>query len=128
MSGDSQNDSVTVDALSVSDGAYTLFVADFDDTAAAWEAYEFLKGVEDGRHLEIESVIVVKRGDDGKIEVQKATDHSTERARRRTAGRHCSWAFRPRRTRVGSGRRRDPQGAGQGEPRRRVCCRQGCRG
>ncbi len=70
---------VTADALAVSDGAYTLFVADFDDTAAAWDAYEFLKSLEDGRHLEIESVVVVKRGDDGVIEIQKTTDHSTAR-------------------------------------------------
>jgi len=79
MSEDSQNDVVNADALAVSDGAYTLFVADFDDTSAAWDAYEFLKGLEDGRHLEIESVIVVKREDDGTIEVQKSTDHSTAR-------------------------------------------------
>ena len=70
---------VTADALAVSDGAYTLFIADFDDTAAAWDAYEFLKSLEDGRHLEIESVVVVKRDADGKIEIQKATDHSTAR-------------------------------------------------
>ena len=79
MSEDSQNDAVNADALAVSDGAYTLFVADFDDTAAAWDAYEFLKSLEDGRHLEIESVIVVKRDADGKLEVQKSTDHSTVR-------------------------------------------------
>jgi uncharacterized membrane protein len=65
--------------FAVSDGAYALIVADFSDTDTAWEAYELLMSVEDGRHLEIESVIVVKRGDDGIIEVQKATDHSTRR-------------------------------------------------
>lgn len=65
--------------FAVSDGAYALIVADFSDTETAWEAYELLQSVEDGRHLEIESVIVVKRGDDGVIEVQKATDHSTRR-------------------------------------------------
>jgi len=65
--------------FAVSDGAYALIVADFSDTETAWEAYELLQSVEDGRHLEIESVIIVKRGDDGVIEVQKATDHSTRR-------------------------------------------------
>jgi uncharacterized membrane protein len=65
--------------VAVSDGAYTLLVADFNDTDMAWEAYELLKSIEDGRTLEIESVVVVKRGDDGKLEVQKATDHSTGR-------------------------------------------------
>ena len=66
-----------VAAAAVSDGAYTLFVADFPDTDTAWEAYEALKSVEDGRHVEIDGVIVVKREADGTLEVQKATDHST---------------------------------------------------
>ena len=74
-----ETDEVAIEALAVSDGAYTLVVADFDDTDAAWAAYELLKSIEDGRSLEIESVIVVKRGDDGKLEIQKATDHSTGR-------------------------------------------------
>lgn len=61
----------------VTDGAYTLLVADFADTESAWQAYETLKSVEDGRTVDIEGVVVVKRGQDGKVEVQKATDHST---------------------------------------------------
>ncbi len=72
-------DEIVVDAAAVTDGAYTLFVADFDDADAAWAAYELLKSIEDGRTVEIESVLVVKRDADGKIEVQKATDHSTRR-------------------------------------------------
>lgn len=68
-----------IEAVALTDGAYTLVVADFDDTAAAWEAYEFLKSIEDGRTLEIESVVVVNRNEDGKLEIQKATDHSTGR-------------------------------------------------
>lgn len=70
---------VNVEAVAVSDGGYTLVVADFDDTDTAWSAYEVLKSVEDGRSVKIESVIVVTRGDDGKLEIQKATDHSTGR-------------------------------------------------
>ena len=70
---------VVMAADAVSDGAYTLLVADFADTASAFEAYDALKAVEDGRHVEIEGVIVVKRESDGKIEVQKATDHTTRR-------------------------------------------------
>ncbi len=73
------SEDMNIEAVAVSDGAYTLLVADFDDTQAAWDAYELLKSVEDGRHLEIESVIVVKREDDGTLEVQKTTDHSTRR-------------------------------------------------
>ena len=63
----------------VTDGAYTLFAADFSDIESAWEAYEALKSIEDGRHVEIEGVVVVKREADGTLEVQKATDHSTKR-------------------------------------------------
>ena len=70
---------VVVDAAVVSDGATTLFVADFDDTDTAQEAYEALKSLEDGRHFAIDGVIVVKRDADGTIHVQEATDHSTRR-------------------------------------------------
>jgi uncharacterized membrane protein len=77
----SENESTTAEtevaAAAVTDGAYTLFVADFADTSTAWESYEALKAVEDGRSVEIEGVIVLKREADGKLEVQKATDHST---------------------------------------------------
>jgi len=68
---------LTVEATAISDGAYTLFVADFNDTETAWEAYELLKEVEDGKRVEIEGVLVIKREADGKLEVQKVTDHST---------------------------------------------------
>jgi uncharacterized membrane protein len=61
----------------VTDGAYTLLVADFADPEAAWQAYEDLKSIEDGATVDIEGVVVVKRGADGEVEVQKATDHST---------------------------------------------------
>lgn len=66
-------------AAAVTDGAYTLFVADFADTDTAWQAYESLEAVEDGRSIEVDGVIVVKRDADGKLEIQKATDHSTRR-------------------------------------------------
>src|SRR4051812_18051536 len=61
-----------------SDGAYTLIVADFADPATAQEAYEALKSLEDGRNVAIEGVVVVKRDADGKLDVQRATDHSTK--------------------------------------------------
>jgi len=70
---------LTVDAAAISDGAYTLFVADFNDTETAWEAYELLKEIEDGKSVEIEGVLVIKRDVGGEVEVQKATDHSTRR-------------------------------------------------
>ena len=68
---------VTVACAAVSDGAYTLFVADFSDTDTAWDAYQELKSLEDGATVAIDGVIVVKRESDGALEVQKATDHST---------------------------------------------------
>jgi uncharacterized membrane protein len=61
----------------VSDGAYTLIVADFADTESAWDAYEALKSVEDGRTVAIDGVVVVKREADGTLHIQEATDHST---------------------------------------------------
>jgi uncharacterized membrane protein len=78
MSDETNTPDLEVSAAAVSDGAYTLLVADFSDTSTAWEAYEALKSVEDGRSVEIEGVIVVNRSADGKLEVQKATDHSTK--------------------------------------------------
>ena len=63
----------------MSDGATTLFVADFSDTDTAWEADQALKSIEDGRTVAIDGVIVVKREDDGKLVIQKATDHSTKK-------------------------------------------------
>ena len=61
-----------------SDGAYTLIVADFADTATARKAYEALDAVEDGHTVAFEGVVVVKREGDGRLEIQKATDHSTK--------------------------------------------------
>ncbi|KRF00004.1 hypothetical protein ASG88_11385 [Nocardioides sp. Soil777] len=78
MSDDSNTPDREMKAAAVSDGAYTLLVADFSDTSTAWEAYEALKSVEDGRTVEIEGVIVVNRSTDGTLEIQKATDHSTK--------------------------------------------------
>ena len=78
MSDETNTPDLDVNAALVSDGAYTLLVADFSDTSTAWEAYEALKSVEDGRTVEIEGVIVVNRSADGKLEIQKATDHSTK--------------------------------------------------
>lgn len=55
MSEDSMPDAeLSAEVVAVSDGAYTLIAADFDDTQAAWDAYELLKSIEDGRHVEIE--------------------------------------------------------------------------
>lgn len=71
------DEAVDVTAAGVSDGAYTLLAADFADTDTALTAYEALKEVEDGATVKIDGVVVVRRNADGKLEVQKATDHST---------------------------------------------------
>ena len=48
MSEDQTNPETTdVVAAAITDGAYTLFVADFADTDTAWEAYEALKSLEE---------------------------------------------------------------------------------
>jgi uncharacterized membrane protein len=78
MPGTSSPDTPDVDVVAgVSDGAYCLVVADFADTKSAWSAYEDLRSVEDGRTVEIEGVVVVKRDEAGELDIQKATDHST---------------------------------------------------
>lgn len=79
MSTDPSDSDLSVTAAAVTDGAYALIVADFNDVDAAWEAYELLKSVEDGATVKIEGVIVVKKDEAGKFDVQKATDHSTRR-------------------------------------------------
>ena len=68
-----------VDAVAIIDGAYVLFVADFTDADAAWEAYEKLQEVEDEIPLQVEGVLVLKRSTSGELEIQKVTDPSTRR-------------------------------------------------
>lgn len=63
----------------ISDGAYTLFVADFDEEDSAWAAYQSLKSAQDGVTVKIEGVVVVKRDENGKVSILKATDHSTKK-------------------------------------------------
>jgi uncharacterized membrane protein len=75
------DDTTDVSAAVVTDGAYALVVADFSDIDAAWEAYDELDRAVDAASLkiEIEGVLVLKKGGDGTVEVQKLTDHSTRR-------------------------------------------------
>jgi uncharacterized membrane protein len=63
----------------MTDGVYTLVIADFADADTALQAYELLKSAEDGRTVDVEGAIVVSRSVDGKLEVQHATEHSTRR-------------------------------------------------
>ena len=76
-SADAPADETTdVAAAVITDGTYALVVADFSDIDAAWEAYEQLDHVVDTSSLKIEGVLVLKKGDDGSVEVQKVTDRS----------------------------------------------------
>ncbi|HET6967173.1 MAG TPA: DUF1269 domain-containing protein [Ornithinibacter sp.] len=68
------------EVAAMSEGATTLFVADFDDAETAWQAYEALRSIEDGGH--VAGVVVVRREADGRLEVQTATDHSTTKGLR----------------------------------------------
>lgn len=71
--------SVNVDAAMMGGGGVALFVADFDDLDAAWEAYDLLRAAADGSRLSIEGVIVFRKLDHGSVEVQKVTDRRTKR-------------------------------------------------
>jgi len=73
------SDDVIMAAAAVTDGAYTLLIADFGDTEVAEEAYEALKKVEDDATVKIEGAVVVKREAEGEVKVVTATDRSTRR-------------------------------------------------
>ena len=57
-----------------SEGSYTLFIADFGDVDIAWTAFDAVKAVDGGRQDEVEGVLVVIRGDNGKLEVHRVHD------------------------------------------------------
>lgn len=66
-----------VEGAVVSDGAYSVIVADFSSEETAKQAYKALKDLDDDKAVKVEGVLVVKREEDGDIKVQKMTDHST---------------------------------------------------
>jgi len=51
---------LAVTAAAITDGAYTLFVADSATPDTTWAAYQELKSLEDGATVAIDGVIVVK--------------------------------------------------------------------
>ena len=118
MSDDQPTDVVAA----LSDGAYTLLVADFTDTDTAWAAYETLKEVADGKTLDIEGVIVVKRDADGNARdpeghgPQHAPWARLGRRRRRRARPHLPAVHHRQRGRAGCGGRGDGQGARAAPP------------
>ncbi len=72
-------DATLVEAEVLSDGEYTLVIADFSDLESAREAYGALTEATEASRLHIEGVLIVSKNDDGTIEVQKATDLRTRR-------------------------------------------------
>ncbi len=54
-----------------SDSSYTLFIADFGDVDRAWTAYDAINAIGDGHQDEVEGVLVVIRGKNGKLEVHR---------------------------------------------------------
>ncbi len=79
---ESADDAVVTAAAIITDGARTLFIADFSDTDSAWKAYEGLKAAQDGVRVKIDGVVVVKRDQDGKVHILEASDHSTKKGLR----------------------------------------------
>ena len=63
VTGSGTYQGVDTEGAVVTDGAHTLFVADFAEEDTAKEAYKALKEVEDGKTTKIEGVLVVKRED-----------------------------------------------------------------
>src|SRR5689334_2895987 len=61
----------------VTDGVYTLFVAQFADTAAASQAYDALRELETTTTLAIDGVVVARREADGQVHLEELTEHST---------------------------------------------------
>jgi uncharacterized membrane protein len=59
------------------EGASALVVARFADTAAARSVYDGLRNSESEGTIAIDGVLVVKADDDGRIRVEKMTEHST---------------------------------------------------
>jgi len=62
----------------VTDYNQAVIVAAFADESAAYSAYESLQDAEAAGGLGIEGVLVIKTDDEGKVKIQKMTDHSTK--------------------------------------------------
>ena len=62
----------------VTDYDYAAIVAAFADEDAAIAAYGNLKDAETSGRIGIEGVLVIKTDENGKVKIQKMTDHSTK--------------------------------------------------
>ena len=70
---------VLAEGAIVAEGNNALIVARFADPAAAAAVYDRLRQAEAEGTFEIDGVLVVKAADDGRIHIQKMTEHSTRK-------------------------------------------------
>ncbi len=70
---------VIAEAAIAAEGDRALLVARFADPTLAMAAYDILLDAEIAEELEIDGVLVVKADDDGRLHIQKMTDHSTRK-------------------------------------------------
>ena len=70
---------VIAEGAIAAEGNSALIVARFADPTLAMAAYDTLLGAEIEGSLDIDGVLVVKADDNGRLHVQKLTDHSTRK-------------------------------------------------
>jgi uncharacterized membrane protein len=70
---------VLAEGAIAAEGNHALIVARFADPTLAMATYDVLLDAEISGSLEIDGVLVVKADDDGRLHVQKMTDHSTRK-------------------------------------------------
>ncbi len=75
----SDEQGVIAEGAIAAEGDHALLVARFADTTAAIAIYDELLSAEIDGSLHIDAVLVAKGDQDGKIHIQKMTDHSTRK-------------------------------------------------
>ena len=75
----SDDKGVIAEAAIAAEGDHALIVARFADTTSAIAIYHELLGAELDGSLEIDGVLVAKADADGRIHIQKMTEHSTRK-------------------------------------------------
>jgi uncharacterized membrane protein len=70
---------VRAEGAIAAEGDHALIVARFADTQAAIAIYDHLIAAEVDGSIHIDGVLVAKAGADGKLHIQKMTDHSTRK-------------------------------------------------
>ena len=75
----SDDQGVVAEGVIAAEGDHALIVARFADTESAIAIYDELLSAEIDGSLHIDAVLVAKGDDDGKIHIQKMTEHSTRK-------------------------------------------------